>query len=155
MSSQYRLLVGGMPGVGLGGWVGDPLGLAPVPVYPVVAQGPVEGRLLDRLQIGAALMPQAMRPELAPEPLLGPRAGAADHVADGHRLVGIPVVVETAGHLAGDVPHADDVDVLEVHGAEREVLVTDIASAGDEQDRKSTRLNSSHVRISYAVFCLK
>src|SRR5690349_24015309 len=27
---------------------------------------------------------------------------------------------------------------------------------GDEQrDRKSTRLNSSHVEISYAVFCLK
>src|SRR5436309_12156914 len=28
---------------------------------------------------------------------------------------------------------------------------------GDEQDgdRKSTRLNSSHVKISYAVFCLK
>src|SRR5690606_41024442 len=26
--------------------------------------------------------------------------------------------------------------------------------AGD-QDRKSTRLNSSHVKISYAVFCLK
>src|SRR5436305_8914342 len=27
--------------------------------------------------------------------------------------------------------------------------------AAAEQDRKSTRLNSSHVRISYAVFCLK
>src|SRR2546430_9060869 len=26
---------------------------------------------------------------------------------------------------------------------------------GDEQDRKSTRLNSSHSQISYAVFCLK
>src|SRR5690554_7452413 len=26
---------------------------------------------------------------------------------------------------------------------------------GDIEDRKSTRLNSSHVRISYAVFCLK
>src|SRR5690606_39995202 len=25
----------------------------------------------------------------------------------------------------------------------------------DQQDRKSTRLNSSHVKISYAVFCLK
>src|SRR5690554_7127085 len=25
----------------------------------------------------------------------------------------------------------------------------------DSPDRKSTRLNSSHVRISYAVFCLK
>src|SRR5690625_6252390 len=28
-------------------------------------------------------------------------------------------------------------------------------SLGIEQDRKSTRLNSSHVAISYAVFCLK
>src|SRR3712207_7748225 len=26
---------------------------------------------------------------------------------------------------------------------------------GDGQDRKSTRLNSSHANISYAVFCLK
>src|SRR5690606_40856100 len=26
---------------------------------------------------------------------------------------------------------------------------------GGERDRKSTRLNSSHVKISYAVFCLK
>src|SRR5690349_23983924 len=26
---------------------------------------------------------------------------------------------------------------------------------GEEGDRKSTRLNSSHVEISYAVFCLK
>src|SRR3989442_10483921 len=26
---------------------------------------------------------------------------------------------------------------------------------GGQTDRKSTRLNSSHVRISYAVFCLK
>src|SRR3989442_9667061 len=38
-------------------------------------------------------------------------------------------------------------------------LVTEAgARAGEiecEQDRKSTRLNSSHVRISYAVFCLK
>ena len=25
----------------------------------------------------------------------------------------------------------------------------------DKEDRKSTRLNSSHVSISYAVFCLK
>src|SRR2546427_12493438 len=27
--------------------------------------------------------------------------------------------------------------------------------AADPQDRKSTRLNSSHSQISYAVFCLK
>src|SRR5690554_7644038 len=33
-------------------------------------------------------------------------------------------------------------------------LVTSVATLR-ERDRKSTRLNSSHVRISYAVFCLK
>src|SRR3712207_8744124 len=30
-----------------------------------------------------------------------------------------------------------------------------VAEAGDHEDRKSTRLNSSHANISYAVFCLK
>src|SRR6266498_5213608 len=30
-----------------------------------------------------------------------------------------------------------------------------IEPLGEGRDRKSTRLNSSHVRISYAVFCLK
>src|SRR3712207_7649351 len=29
------------------------------------------------------------------------------------------------------------------------------AGLGNDQDRKSTRLNSSHANISYAVFCLK
>src|SRR5437764_10531341 len=37
-----------------------------------------------------------------------------------------------------------------------EVLTPDLARARDElRDRKSTRLNSSHRCISYAVFCLK
>src|SRR5690625_6340233 len=30
-----------------------------------------------------------------------------------------------------------------------------VAYLNDGEDRKSTRLNSSHVAISYAVFCLK
>src|SRR5437868_9271136 len=30
-----------------------------------------------------------------------------------------------------------------------------VARFGEDGDRKSTRLNSSHVSISYAVFCLK
>src|SRR2546422_3965677 len=33
--------------------------------------------------------------------------------------------------------------------------VAAVASRGGVQDRKSTRLNSSHGYISYAVFCLK
>src|SRR5436305_2365411 len=46
-------------------------------------------------------------------------------------------------------------------GADRIVGARAVALAGGEPrsvqcgDRKSTRLNSSHVRISYAVFCLK
>src|SRR5436305_9000019 len=35
------------------------------------------------------------------------------------------------------------------------VKTTETTPAGKMEDRKSTRLNSSHVRISYAVFCLK
>src|SRR3989442_3845874 len=34
-------------------------------------------------------------------------------------------------------------------------LILGQASSMCARDRKSTRLNSSHVRISYAVFCLK
>src|SRR3989442_2735373 len=32
---------------------------------------------------------------------------------------------------------------------------SEFATKASRKDRKSTRLNSSHVRISYAVFCLK
>src|SRR5436309_7200836 len=42
---------------------------------------------------------------------------------------------------------------------DRQVLLERLArgqrGALEEKDRKSTRLNSSHVKISYAVFCLK
>src|SRR3712207_7076446 len=38
---------------------------------------------------------------------------------------------------------------------EAEALALAELEAGYPQDRKSTRLNSSHANISYAVFCLK
>src|SRR5690606_42059489 len=37
----------------------------------------------------------------------------------------------------------------------RPIRVRGRAAQGRDRDRKSTRLNSSHVKISYAVFCLK
>src|SRR2546427_3195553 len=52
--------------------------------------------------------------------------------------------------VAAEVDHRDDV------GAVRRRLlhvVGELALA--QRDRKSTRLNSSHSQISYAVFCLK
>src|SRR2546430_5976420 len=37
------------------------------------------------------------------------------------------------------------------------IAVSEVRAAGEDvkRDRKSTRLNSSHSQISYAVFCLK
>src|SRR5690349_24135045 len=40
-------------------------------------------------------------------------------------------------------------------GQALEQFVLDGFAVQDKLDRKSTRLNSSHVEISYAVFCLK
>src|SRR5690554_7958877 len=42
-------------------------------------------------------------------------------------------------------------DIFHAHTPDTKQIV----SRRREKDRKSTRLNSSHVRISYAVFCLK
>src|SRR5690606_40125319 len=50
-----------------------------------------------------------------------------------------------------DVDRHDLVDALH----ERVVVEHAARRRAHAQDRKSTRLNSSHVKISYAVFCLK
>src|SRR5690625_6102000 len=44
---------------------------------------------------------------------------------------------------------------FEIEWAGRKYDATDFESGTPIKDRKSTRLNSSHVAISYAVFCLK
>src|SRR5436305_3612961 len=44
---------------------------------------------------------------------------------------------------------------LDSRNREQDIELVHAAHASAYQDRKSTRLNSSHVRISYAVFCLK
>src|SRR5690606_40383106 len=55
----------------------------------------------------------------------------------------------------------DDSEVIwSVHRGNLNITLLDHAEAAGarihfNRDRKSTRLNSSHVKISYAVFCLK
>src|SRR2546430_6078015 len=58
-----------------------------------------------------------------------------------------------AGETEGQVRRMRDV----VRQMEEVAGIADSAAQGAEQtsDRKSTRLNSSHSQISYAVFCLK
>src|SRR2546430_6591704 len=52
-----------------------------------------------------------------------------------------------AAKLTADMKHS--------HGVQRRVGKIKEFAKADQQDRKSTRLNSSHSQISYAVFCLK
>src|SRR2546430_5426391 len=51
--------------------------------------------------------------------------------------------------------HHDGVDVGEVGGPGQDRHGLRPRALAKERDRKSTRLNSSHSQISYAVFCLK
>src|SRR3989442_11865309 len=45
--------------------------------------------------------------------------------------------------------------VVDLGVSEEAALFSELDEVLQAGDRKSTRLNSSHVRISYAVFCLK
>src|SRR5256885_3423773 len=81
---------------------------------------------------------------------------AAHHIGDGrrHALVGNGLEAGARG--------APDHLAEEVHGrsiARRGIAQRAALAGGDglleASDRKSTRLNSSHLVISYAVFCLK
>src|SRR3712207_8754201 len=55
--------------------------------------------------------------------------------------------------------HGVDFDPLAVEATRENALVNHVPVTAERvdlrEDRKSTRLNSSHANISYAVFCLK
>src|SRR3712207_7303094 len=65
----------------------------------------------------------------------------------GHRGINIPVIE----HATGRVSITAQNHGFAVEGEAGERFDTPFGPA----DRKSTRLNSSHANISYAVFCLK
>src|SRR5690606_40673230 len=78
--------------------------------------------------------------------------GAVGHAGGQAHVVQIHLVVHAA--------HGQVAAVGIVHPqAQAEGLLPQVRfehlDIGQLQDRKSTRLNSSHVKISYAVFCLK
>src|SRR5690606_39446437 len=67
--------------------------------------------------------------------------------------------VESAGtnsYHIGEPPHKLSQKVAKLNGVDIcDQRARRFKPADLEEDRKSTRLNSSHVKISYAVFCLK
>src|SRR5438876_1532321 len=71
---------------------------------------------------------------------------------EGWRLGWVRNFQRAAGHFA----RPDALQHLRIAGSGAHGLaVSRRAEGGSEVDRKSTRLNSSHPSISYAVFCLK
>src|SRR5699024_12162054 len=90
----------------------------------------------DLLQQGAGLF-------------IGVRGGADDHI---HAADLVDLVVLDLGEDQL-LPDAQGIVAAAVEGVGVDAL--EVADAGQGHvDRKSTRLNSSHVSISYAVFCL-
>src|SRR5690348_17458393 len=84
------------------------------------------------------------------------RSGALyELVLDQTIVLAVDVEVDAEAHevvvIDADEVGRDERSVLRVGLGRRVVHV----AGGDALDRKSTRLNSSHPSISYAVFCLK
>src|SRR5439155_25619040 len=65
----------------------------------------------------------------------------------------LPISILTGSHL-GPLTEFDAIGRV-VRTTPSYQIVFDAGGQIISQDRKSTRLNSSHVAISYAVFCLK
>src|SRR3712207_8668251 len=53
------------------------------------------------------------------------------------------------------MPKLDGMALAHIINDLNKKIIVVFITAYKEQDRKSTRLNSSHANISYAVFCLK
>src|SRR5690606_39604195 len=94
---------------------------------------------------GASILARASGPQVTcPRPIpIVPRLARGHRTRLSHlRLSGSITALATPFTLAGEL----DLD------AWRRLLLAQLSGG---TDRKSTRLNSSHVQISYAVFCLK
>src|SRR2546426_9162869 len=62
--------------------------------------------------------------------------------------------VNTESSTVGELVNGDQVQELPLNGRNF-IALTTLVPGTAPGDRKSTRLNSSHLVISYAVFCLK
>src|SRR5690606_40989231 len=83
-------------------------------------------------------------------PILFPELVAGNQFLEVHALTLLVGDLDADGGLARDGGHDAYAQGLHAHGD----VILEADDAADLEDRKSTRLNSSHGTISYAVFCL-
>src|SRR3712207_7401444 len=77
----------------------------------------------------------------------------------GHRLQGLRTILPVASRFSSrrcaSAARSRGRTVMGTLTRPVATYPTSVVRAGTAADRKSTRLNSSHANISYAVFCLK
>src|SRR5690242_21536540 len=84
------------------------------------------------------------------------RALHAGHRPDAETGARAVPIYQTTSYVFDDTSHAAALFNLQRFGNIYTRIMNPTTAAFEERiDRKSTRLNSSHMSISYAVFCLK
>src|SRR5690625_5784145 len=95
------------------------------------------------------------------------RSGSIETIRDGESFdvvlanINRNVILELLSFLIGRTNSQGEMLLTGLLHSDEEVIRQALSdypvtiSSQQEEDRKSTRLNSSHVAISYAVFCLK
>src|SRR2546430_12238293 len=82
--------------------------------------------------------------------------GIRDLTVTGVQTCALPILVGLAPFALGQTPDVIRIQLPAMTAvAAGDWLTVGISGVTTHTDRKSTRLNSSHSQISYAVFCLK
>src|SRR3712207_971945 len=111
------------------------------------------GVSIERGEKAADLMRSAVEATHGPEVLGGAGSFAGLYALAGYKD---PVLASTIDGVGTKVLVAKALDRYDSLGADIvNHCANDVLAVGSRPDRKSTRLNSSHANISYAVFCLK
>src|SRR5690625_3592273 len=113
----------------------------PMRAIGVMEEGEVDPSRPEEHRLAPRAFKRRRRHEIVLDVLVVPIDGADDRVGQPESSVAI---AQAGGPHTSGVRHPTQVEVREGMTENRPV-----------EDRKSTRLNSSHVAISYAVFCLK
>src|SRR3989442_11862182 len=71
------------------------------------------------------------------------------------RSVGIVVMLTNSANIKAPIRIRNSIAVVRALSRSAAQRVFNVSAPRSSRDRKSTRLNSSHVRISYAAFCFK